>query len=109
MLSPRKPCRRECGADVIAAYVFGTGHRIELDTTPVVGGDFTVWSPSYGGAMTWLTKPRPADVRPPIDAPQEVVAQWDGRLAADGRKWFVEHRCGRTAEQIVEDRRRQTA
>ncbi|MFK4037608.1 hypothetical protein ACI2LC_17600 [Nonomuraea wenchangensis] len=109
MNGPRRPCRRECGADVIAAHLFGTGHRIELDTTPVVGGDYSFWSPSYGGAMVWRAQPRPATVSPPMDAPEEVVAQWDGRQAADGRKWFVEHRCGRTAAEIVEERRRRTA
>ncbi|MFG1617352.1 hypothetical protein ACGFI3_31705 [Nonomuraea wenchangensis] len=82
---------------------------MELDTDPVVGGDFSVWSPSYSGATVWRAQPRPAEVRPPFDAPQEVVDQWDGRLAAAGRKWFVEHQCGRTSEQVVEERRRQTA
>ncbi|MER7363554.1 hypothetical protein [Nonomuraea wenchangensis] len=109
MTSPRKPCRRECGADILAAHLFATGRKIELDTETVVGGDFTFWSPSYGGQMVWRAQPRPATVPPPIDAPDEVVAQWDGRKAADGRKWFVEHQCGKTAAEIVEERRRQTA
>jgi hypothetical protein len=46
-------------------------------------------------------------VPPPYGCSDLEAKKWDGGKAADERRWFVQHVCGLTAAEIVEERRRQ--
>ncbi|MET7330589.1 hypothetical protein [Nonomuraea sp. NPDC005650] len=103
----------DCGQDVVRAHLFDRcgGIRILLDPTPVVGGDYTYWNPIYSRNPTysgqpWRATSRPVKVPVPLGMSEEDAKQWDGKGAADGRGWFVQHVCGLTAEQVVDERRR---
>ncbi|SDJ35541.1 hypothetical protein [Nonomuraea jiangxiensis] len=77
---------------------------IRLDPEPVVGGHYTFWNPTYDrNVRRWLGKPRPEKVSPPDNLSAKQKLAWDGRAEADRRPWYVEHRCGKTAAQIVEE------
>jgi hypothetical protein len=94
----------ECGKAVFRVHLLGRSIRIDLDPESVIGGDYTFWDPTYGQQL-WRAKPRPATVSPPYDISDKNLGEWDGRKAADGRRWFVQHLCGLTAEQVVAERR----
>ncbi|WP_431928695.1 hypothetical protein [Nonomuraea jabiensis] len=84
--------------------------RILLDPTPVVGGEYTFWNPTYNpnplhSGQPWRAAYRPVKVPPPYGMSDDDAMRWDGTKAADGRVWFVQHVCGLTAEQIVMERR----
>ncbi|MFI7147137.1 hypothetical protein ACIBO2_19645 [Nonomuraea sp. NPDC050022] len=95
----------ECGKTVIRVHLLGRSIRIDLDPEPVIAGEYTFWDPTYGQQL-WRAKPRPATVSPPFGGSRQETEEWDGRKAADDRRWFVQHVCGLTAAQVVEERRR---
>lgn len=95
----------ECGQAVYRVRLQDGGTRIDLDPQPVIGGTYTFWNPTYGQQL-WLCKPRPVRALPPRGCFGQEAKEWDGRKAADGRRWFVQHVCGLTAAEVVEERRR---
>ncbi|MFI6744519.1 hypothetical protein ACIBI9_67760 [Nonomuraea sp. NPDC050451] len=93
---------------MFGVYLFDHGRLIiNLDLEPVVGGDYTYWNPTYGTGQHWRATYRPAKVSPPLNRPEQDTKQWDGKQAANERPWFVQHVCGLTAAQIIQERRRQ--
>lgn len=96
------PCEK-CGMRVFTATVQFDGDRIQLDATPVVGGDITMWPHGNLYSMKWLCRARPASVPPP--RAWKRMCNWDGEAAADAREWFVKHVHGKTAAEIVEQRK----
>lgn len=94
-----------CGQDVFRAHLFDHKRlRIDLDPKPVVGGEYTCWNPTNGSDQHWRATYRPAKVSPPLNMPEQDAQQWDGKKAANERSWFVQHVCGLTAAQIVQER-----
>ena len=103
-------CRRGCGARVLGAKLLETTREVELDLTAVVGGAYMYWSNSCNPiAMVFVAASRPTEVGPPHDMPKDQRDDWDGKAAAGSRAWFVVHRCGKSAEQVVAERRRERA
>jgi hypothetical protein len=96
----------DCGQNVFGVYLLDHGRlKIDLHPEPVVGGDYTYWNPTYGNGQHWLATHRPVKVSPPLNMPKPDAKQWDGKQAANERPWFVQHVCGLTAAQIVQERR----
>ncbi|MFI7640585.1 hypothetical protein [Nonomuraea sp. NPDC049400] len=93
---------------MIKARLFDhNGLHIDLDPEAVIGGDYTYWNPTYEhDPQIWRASYRPVKVAPPLNISNKDLKRWDGRKAANGRRWYVEHVCGLTAAQIVEERRR---
>lgn len=92
-----------CGADVMRAVLFDRSGHISLDPKPVVGGDYKLWYVLVGAStqLIWRAAARPSEVSPPPNMPDELRDEWDGKLAADSRKWYVPHECGKPAEKIA--------
>jgi hypothetical protein len=90
---------------VFKVCLFDCGSQIYLAPDAVVGGDYTFWDPT-NGQLLWRAKPRPLKVSPPYGCSELEAKQWDGHKAADERQWFVQHVCGLTAAEVVEERRR---
>ncbi|MET9244899.1 hypothetical protein [Nonomuraea sp. NPDC003709] len=93
---------------MIKVYLFDRGGlRIDLDPEAVVGGDYTYWNPTYErDPQIWRATYRPIKVAAPLNISNQDLKDWDGRKAANSRRWYVEHVCGLTAAQIVAGRRR---
>ena len=85
--------------------LFDLGIQIYLDSEAVVGGDYTFWDPTNGQRL-WRAKPRPLKVSPPYGCSDLEAKKWNGRKAADERRWFVQHVCGVKAAEVVDERRR---
>lgn len=89
--------------------VVGDGFQITLNGTAVVGGDYATGSVGNHSMRVQIAYPRPRAVSPPVGLEGEERLCWDGRAAADERRWYVRHEHNRTSTEIVEARRKKRA